>query len=94
MNLNLHEIEELALSEDTPIHQYAAQLVLRVRELEHELVDPNYLYGGTRISRQAIVWRNQEAERLRKQIKEQAARIEALKKALEDSHPKDLHDRS
>jgi hypothetical protein len=26
--------------------------------------------------------------------KEQAARIEALKKALEDFYPKDLHDRS
>jgi hypothetical protein len=70
LDLNLTEIEELALSKDDKLHQLAALLVLRVRQLEHELADPNYSYGG-RICRQAIVTRNVEIERLRDKIKEQ-----------------------
>jgi hypothetical protein len=40
-------------------------LVSEVRRLQHQLDDPNYLYAGSRIHRQALIVRDAEADRLR-----------------------------
>lgn len=102
LDLDLNVIEELALSKDDLIHQYCAKLILRVRQLEHDLTDPNYLYAGTRICRQALVVRHQEMQKIREQVKLLQQEIakgklqldEATKLAEDRKHPRDLHDRS
>lgn len=105
LDLDLQRIEEVALANDTQIHQWAAKLVMRVRQLEHELADPNYLYVG-RISRQAIICRNAEISKLQEELKQKNLLIEQFKDELKNVRaeleaakkqsvfPRDLHDRS
>jgi chromosome segregation ATPase len=82
LDLNLTEIEELALSKDAPIHVAAGLLVCRVRQLTHELADPNYLYAGGRICRQIVVSRNEKIKELIKELKEKNQVIEQAQNAI------------
>jgi hypothetical protein len=70
-DLDLTRVEEEALKNpDDLMSAYVQKLVFRVRELDHELANPNYLFAQGRISRQALVIRNQEIEKLRSQIRD------------------------
>jgi hypothetical protein len=73
-DLDLHRVEEEALAATIAdpgalLGHYVIKLVNRVRELDHELNHPNYTYASGRIGRSALVYRNQEIERLREQVK-------------------------
>ena len=46
------------------------ELISEIRELQHDLVNPNFLYGGTRIHRQAILNRDRECKKLQEEIKD------------------------
>jgi environmental stress-induced protein Ves len=92
VTLDLHNIEEVALSSNTQIHQFAAKLVFRVRQLQHELHDPNYLYAGTRISRQALICREQDMRKVQDDntalqvlLKDRDDEIVRLNKALTEA---------
>jgi len=86
MSINLAEIEthlaeceEEGCKGDTLLHQLVCHLVSKVRNLQHQLADPNYQYAGGRIHRQAIVCRNEQQVQLYNEIKELKAHIETLK---------------
>ena len=54
---------------DTVVHQILSKLIWEVRRLQHELIDPRYMYCG-RATRASIVSRNVEIEGLRKELLE------------------------
>lgn len=43
--------------------------IIEIRNLQTELMDPNYLYSGTRIHRNALLCRDAEIDSLRKENK-------------------------
>lgn len=66
---DLENVEKLALSyPQEDIKSWLAEAIVTIRHLQHQLNDPNYLYAGGRISRQAIVFRNEEIEALRNEM--------------------------
>lgn len=68
MKHRMEDIErEIYKQPDTVIKDYAIDLFLEVLRLQHELVDPRYMYSG-RISRAAILSRNGEIDRLHDEI--------------------------
>jgi len=62
----LDKMEQVACDQDTYLGQCCRKLISEVRNLQHQLDDPNYQYAGSRIHRQAIVVRNAEIDKLRK----------------------------
>ena len=63
--VNLDLAEEFACTGQSVDKQLIARLVSQVRSLQHQLNDPNYLYAGGRIHRQALISREMEANLLR-----------------------------
>lgn len=66
--VDINEIEEWSLRSDDLTHRFLARLVSEYRKLEHELIDPNYMYAGGRIHRQALMVRDVEVMQLRKEV--------------------------
>lgn len=74
-DIELDDAERYAANEPNNVsYSLLSKAILEIRRLQHILDDPNYLYTGTRICRQAIIWRDVEIDKLKKQIKE----LEAL----------------
>ena len=65
---------------DTRENQRIGSLCAEVRRLQHEINDPNYQYVG-RIHRHAIICRNGEIDRLRKENGELRDRLVSLTQA-------------
>lgn len=64
---HLDEIEQRA-AKGVAIPQDVIALLVEVRQLQHELANPNFLFGGSRINRLAILWRDAEIDQLRDQL--------------------------
>lgn len=68
---NIHKWEtEAAELPDSVASRRIMDLCSEVRSLQHQLEDPNHLYASGRIHRQAIICRDGEISRLRKQVEE------------------------
>lgn len=76
-NVELADWERAAASSESHENAVIRKLVSEVRRLKHEADDPNYLYCGSRIHRQAILVRNSEIDALRAQVAELRARADA-----------------
>ena len=67
---DMDNLEEFVAKEpDSPLQNVTMRLLSLVRSLGHQLDDPNYKYGGSRISRYAILSRNAEIEKLQEKLK-------------------------
>jgi len=67
---DLQDIEVQAFEvPDSITSHHVQRLVIEVRKLRMQLIDPNFMYSG-RIPRQAILCRNAEIDRLRAEIHE------------------------
>lgn len=64
---NIDDMEREAVKGESMLHQMLSRAVSKIRSLQHELTDPNYLYVG-RIHRQAILSRNAEIDALREEL--------------------------
>lgn len=64
----LDDAEHTAAGDNSFMAHLVLKLVNEVRSLQHELADPNYQYSSGRIHRQAILCRDAEIDRLRKEL--------------------------
>lgn len=62
--------EETAMRGETIVHQWLATCISEIRRLRHELNNPNYQYASSRIHRQALLYREAEIDKLKKEISE------------------------
>lgn len=80
-DLDLNRVEEEAHKKPNDLMSvYVQKLVIRVRELDHELQHPNYTYASGRIGRAALICRNQQIDTLREQIRQMAKELEEERK--------------
>ena len=75
---DIHVCEQLAFKEDSLLNRVCQRLIIEIRNLQHELADPNYQYVG-RIHRNAILTRDAQIDTLKARIKELEAKCEMLK---------------
>lgn len=67
--IDIHTYEQLSFKEDNALNRVCQRLIIEIRDLQHELADPNYQYVG-RIHRNAILVREAEIDSLKAKIKE------------------------
>lgn len=67
--IDIHTCEQLSFKEDNALNRVCQRLIIEIRDLQHELADPNYQYVG-RIHRNAILVREAEIDSLKAKIKE------------------------
>lgn len=82
--LNLLEMEEAAYKAEQikgfAFHNLTQSIIVltsEVRRLNHELVDPRYMYSTGRVPRQGITCRNAEIDALRKEVEQLKKQLEA-----------------
>lgn len=81
LDLDLNRVEEEAYRKpDDLMSVYVQKLVAHVRDLDHQLNHPNYIYASGRIPRSSIVYRNQEIDTLRQQVRKMAIELEEERK--------------
>lgn len=71
----IERLEEKASADDSLFALAILRLISALRSAFHSLEDPNYLYAGTRIHRQAILCREATIDKHRERI----AELERLK---------------
>jgi hypothetical protein len=80
-DLDLHRVEEEAAGKKNDrMADYVLKMVNRIRELDHELNHPNYTYASGRIGRSALVYRNQEIQKLQEQVRHMSKELEEERK--------------
>jgi len=82
-NTDINDIEDRINSRnESQEKRWVIELISKVRSLEHDLRNPNYLYADSRIHRQAILCRNSDIALLQQElhkVKEELKVADALK---------------
>ncbi len=67
---DINDLEEAAYKQpDSLIRRALCRVLVELRAERHKLRDPNYIYAHSRISRQALICRDAEIERLREELR-------------------------
>jgi len=74
--IDLDNFEQKYSGMETEQSLLICQLISEIRSLRHELKDPNYLYCGSRIHRQAVISRNNQMNSMSEEYKKRLKEIE------------------
>lgn len=81
---DLHDYEREAVKGESYIHQIACKLIVEVRDLQHKLNDPNYMYASCRVPRLAIVDQASRIDALHLKVKELEKLLDNTSKELKE----------
>lgn len=83
---DLHELGTLAHDGNSVPHLAMQRLVREVLRLKHELANPQFMYAGGRVSRDAILCRNATIDKQMDDLAEMRARLaQAAPAALDEA---------
>lgn len=78
---DLDAMEDWSFKEESTSNRYLQKCILEIRDLNHQLKHPNYMYAGSRICRNAILSRNMELNHYCNELIELKNELHDLKQA-------------